>query len=214
MVKRKKLKGRARAKAIVRVRKLIGKQYSDQQICIKLDMRPNSLSALKAEIINFDKTWFEHLDSGTVYSDYLMQSLLNITDLNKLIRSTTMSRASSGERSAFVAAIKLRKEINDKCVKMGQDLGFIEKTAQEVNFKGEMDFNFSEMSDADVKAEVQKEVEKLNSIASGNVIEMRQELLGVTDAEVKNYLPSRLISYKKKRQIKKIKIKTRLTLRK
>jgi len=52
----------------------MGKGYDDQEIIDTLDIGTKTLVACKQDILNFDKTFFEHLDSGTVFSDYLLSA--------------------------------------------------------------------------------------------------------------------------------------------
>ncbi len=208
---KEKLRGKKRTRLVEKIRRLIGKNYSDEEMCQTLQVHPARLTALKSEILVFDKTFFEHLDSGTVFSDYLMKAKQNITDLNRLINTTNIRSAQGSEKAAFVGAIKLRGEINEKCVKMGQDLGHIDRQAKEVNlnFEGSMDFNFSAMTNADIQKEIQDEVKKLNAIASGNVVKMREELLGVTGEEIRKFLPPGSTKLKSKKRRAKNKVSLR-----
>lgn len=189
---KEKLRGKKRTKLVEKIRRLIGKNYSDEEMCQTLNVHPARLTALKSEILVFDKTFFEHLDSGTVFSEYIMKAKQNIVDLNRLINTTNIRSAQGSEKAAFVAAIKLRGEINEKCVKMGQDLGHIDRRAKEVNLnlEGNVDFNFSSMTNAQIQDEIQAEVKKLNDLASGNVVNMREDLLGVTGDEIRKFLPA------------------------
>lgn len=187
-----RIRGKKRTRLVEKIRRLIGKDYTDEEMCNTLGIHATRLTALKSEILTFDKTFFEHMDSGTVFSNYLQKAKQNITDLNRLINTTNIRSAQGSEKAAFVAAIKLRGEIHDKCVKMGQDLGHIDRRAKEVkiDLEGNVDFNFSTMSNEDINKEIQAEVQRLHMIADGNVVEMREELLGVTGDEVRKYLPT------------------------
>lgn len=210
---KEKLRGKKRAKLVEKIRRLIGKDYSDEQMCQTLGIHSTRLTALKTEILTFDKTYFEHIDSGSVFSDYLLRAKQNVTDLNRLINSTNIRSAQGSEKAAFVGAIKLRGEIHDKCVKLGQDLGHIDKRAKEVkiDLEGNVDFNISTMSNADIQAEIQAEVTKLHQLADGNVINMREELLGVSGDEVRKFLPE---SPEAKLRAKKRRAKNKVSLRK
>jgi len=199
------LSGLKRKRLVKKIRRLMGKGYDDQEIIDTLDIQTKTLVACKQDILNFDKTFFEHLDSGTVFSDYLLRAKQNTKDLDKLINTTNIRSAQGSEKSAFVAAIKLRKEIHDTCVKMGQDLGFVDRKAKEVdiNLDGDFNFNFQTMSDKDIRQQIEDETKRLDQIASGKVIEMRTELLGVTDSEVARFLPASVkkpANYKNKKK--------------
>jgi DNA replication protein DnaD len=190
--KNQRLKGTRRKKLVEKIRRLIGKNYSDEEMCQALDLHPSTLTAVKTEILTFDKTFFEHLDSSAVMSDYLLKAKQNIKDLNHLINTTNVRSAQGSEKAAYVGAIKLRAEIHDKCVKMGQDLGHIDKRAKEMklDIEGSVDFNLSAMSNADIQSEIKAEVQKLHELAAGTVVNMREDLLGVTGDEVRKFLPA------------------------
>jgi len=216
-VAEKRVRGRKRRKLVEKVRRLIGKNYTDGEVCDQLDIRPDSLTAIKSEILNFDQVSFEHMESGAVLSDYVMKARQNITDLNHLIKATNIRRAPGSEKAAYVAAIKLRSEIQDKVVRLGQDLGFIDRKAQETKntttLEGGINLSIGKMSDEEIKAEIKAEVAQMNKIVSGKVITMRPELLGVTDSDVKKFLPAnvidveaKVIKKKKKARVNKVKL--------
>lgn len=175
-------------------------------MCQTLCIHPNSLTAIKSEIITFDKTFFEHIDSGSVFSEYILKVKQNITDLNRLINTTNIRNAQGSEKAAFVGAIKLRSELNDKVVKMGQDLGHIDRRAKElkVDIEGDFNFNFSTMTNKQIQQDIQDEVQKLNQLAKGTVINMREELLGVSGDEVRKFLPEPPNAKKKKKKSTKV----------
>ncbi len=200
------LQGLKRKRLVEKTRRLMGKGYSDQEICDALTIKTKTLVACKQDILNFDKTFFEHLDSGTVYSDYLLKAKQNTKDLNKLINTTNIKSAQGSEKAAFVAAIKLRSELQDKCVKLGQDLGFIDRQSKvvDINLDGEVNFNFQNKTDAEIRKEIELEKKRLDEIASGKVIEMRPELLGVTDKEVTKYFPPNVVSKQRAKNTPKV----------
>lgn len=205
---KERLRGKKRTRLVEKIRRLIGKNYTDEEMCQTLGVHPSRLTALKSEILVFDKTFFEHMDSGSVFSDYMMRAKQNMVDLNRLINTTNIRSAQGSEKAAFVAAIKLRGEIHDKCVKMGQDLGHIDRRAKEVkiDLEGSVDFNFSTMSDEDINKEIQAEVKRLHDLADGNIVNMREELLGVTGDEIKKFLPEPA-GAKKKRSRNKVSLR-------
>jgi len=100
--------GKKRAKWIANVRRLIGKNYTDDEICQTIGIQSRTLLSLKTEILNFDKTFFEHMDSGSVFSEYILKARQNLVDLDRLIKHTRIRSAQGSEKTAFVAAIKLR----------------------------------------------------------------------------------------------------------
>jgi len=60
------------------------------------------------------------------YIQYTIDQIQNIRDLTDMIKNFKASK----QYNAFVGAIKARAELNDKLLKMGQELGVIEKQPQ------------------------------------------------------------------------------------
>ena len=191
---------------IAKVRRLLGKNYTDDEICDQLNIKSTTLLSAKSEILTFDTTLFEHLDSSGVFSQYLLNQKQNIIDLDRLINSTNPKKAN--EKTAFVAAIKLRADILSQINKLGQELGLIDKVAKEVNVKqtGKIDVSLT-MTNINLKKEIEAEKQKLHKLAAGNQIEMREELLGVTDDDLRNFLPASVkeVAPAKKRKSRLIK---------
>lgn len=193
------------------IRKLIGRNYDDAKICEKLGISLLQLAPLKRKIYHAAKIRFQNLDKFSVYSDYCDRSSEMVNELNEI----KLKFRNRGQWTALVAAVKQKKEIYDSVIKLGQDFGLIDRKETELRVSGEM--AFSTMSDRDVKEEIEKEVKKMHEIAAGNVIDMRPELLGVTDEEVASYVPNNLVrldASKDKKQKTKIHSKIKVTLKK
>lgn len=189
------------------IRKLIGDNKTDDDICLETGLRSDQVSALKRKIYQTDKARFQSLDRFTVFSDYVARSTQMVNELNEI----KIKFRNRGQWTALVAAVKQKKEIYDSVIKMGQDFGFIDKKATEVKIEGEM--SFSTMTDHDIRKEIEAEVKKMHEIAKGNVVEMRPELLGVTDEDVRKFVPSHLVSLPEEKR-KKVKTKVKVTLKK
>lgn len=211
--KGKGLSPKQQRKLQAEIRKLIGKNYTDEEIIEALNVRPNDLKIHKKKILDADRVAFKHLDTSAVYSDYIQKMGHLIKELDE-VKTKFRNR---GQFTALVAAIKEKKNIHDSVIKMGQDFGFIDRKAKEMKVDGEI--TFSTMSEEQVKEEIQKEVQRLNDLSKGGVIEMREEVLGVTDSDIKRFLPSSVKkeppkSGKTKKAKKKVKAKVKLALRK
>jgi len=189
------------------IRKLIGKNYTDEEICEKLNIRPNVLVEYKRRVYQHDKVRFQNLDRYVVFSDYVNKSGQMVKELDDI----KLKFRNRGQWSALVAAIKTKKEIYDSVIKLGQEFGLIDKKAAEVKVQGEV--SFSTMSDVDVKREIEREVQKMHQIAKGGVVDMRPELLGVTDDEVARYVPAHVVGLPEPRKTK-VKHKIKVTLKK
>ncbi len=209
--------GPEKRELVRKIRKLIGKNYSDDEVINELEIRPDVLRLMKATILEQDKMTFDRLSNDVVYSDYLMKQGNLIRELNNM----NVRFRNRGQYSAQVSGIKLQSEIYDKCIKLGQDLGFIQKKAAELNLSAKM--VVGAMSDAQVMAEVHKEVQDLNRLVKQHAIEMRPELMSSTGLNL--FVPADTPSKKKRLalpapeedeearpQFRKQKIKTEVTV--
>lgn len=190
------------------IRKLIGKNYTDDEICEKLNIRPNLLVEYKRRIYQHDKVRFQGMDKYVVFSDYVSKSSQMVKELDEV----KLKFRNRGQWSALVSAIKAKKEIYDSVIKMGQEFGLIDRRAAEVKVQGEV--SFSTMSDADVRREIESEVKRLNEIAQGGVVDMRPELMGVTDDNVEHFVPANIVSLPAPKTKTKKTTKVRVTLKK
>ena len=200
----------SRKRLTEQVKRLIGKNYNDVEICEALEIHTNLLHAIKTDIITVDTEYFKRLTSEDVYSDYLHKSKQMVKRLHQI----QVKFRNRGQWTALVAAIKQEKDIYDSCIKHGQDFGFIDKKASTMEVSGE--FQFSTMSDDEMKREIAKQMDELNRLASGNVIEMRPEILDAAGGDVK-YLPAEITGNTekkaKKKPRKKMSTKVKVTLK-
>lgn len=214
MTKTKKNRGlskREQRETLNEIKRLLGKNYDEHQICEKMNIRLDVYQQYLRKIMHQEKVRFQNLDNYSVYADYLYKSKQMVKELDE-IKTKFRNR---GQWTALVAAVKQKKDIYDSVIKMGQDFGFIEKKATEVKVEGEV--SFSTMSDSDVKQQIEEEVKKLHQLAQGNVVEMREELVGVTDEDVRKFVPANVIEAPKKEKSKKrskVKSKMKVTLKK
>jgi len=201
-------KGKPRRVLTEKIRKLMGKNKSNEEIMVKLGIRSALLSGIQAEVLNADTNFFESMTSGGVYSDYLMKSKGMIKKLHKL-QTEFKGR---GQYTALVAAIKQEKDIYDSIIKHGQDFGFIQKKSQSLEVTNTL--TFGNLTDKELKAEIQKEMTDLNRMAKGNTIDMRPELLGVAD-DVESFIPANVANIPEEFKGKiSVKVKVKRTLRK
>jgi len=191
---------------IARIQYYIGKNYTDDEICSILEIRPNFLKGYKKKILQRDKLAFDQLDKNAVYSDYLIKQ-------HQLLRECDHLRVkfnNKGQWTALVAAIKLKSDINDKIIKVGQELGLIERKIGEIKIEGEM--SISAMSNEEVEKKIEVEAQRMISMTTQNIIPIRPELLDIAGEGMKEVLPPnvKILSTKK---IKQIHIKTKVTLK-
>lgn len=173
------LSSKERRSLLTEVRRLIGKNYTDEEIMDKLNVQPHVLSDIKAEILSRASSMFHNLTSEAVYEDFLSKCRVNIKEIDE-VRVKFKNR---GQWSSLIAAQKVKHEIYKDVVKLGQDLGFIDKKSGELKLTGEM--SFSSMSDSEVVADIQKEIESINKMVGRKSVAPRPEVLEAAGSEIK-----------------------------
>ena len=191
-----------------KVKRLIGKNYNDREICDALEINTQLLNSIRSDISTVDKVMFENLSSSDVYSDYLYKSKQMVKRLHEI----QVKFRNRGQWTALVAAIKQEKDIYDACIKHGQDFGFIDKKATTMEVSGE--FQFSTMSTEEMKKEIAQQMNELKKLASGSVFEMRPEILETAGADAQRYLPVEVTgNTEQPKKRSKVKLKTKVTLK-
>lgn len=196
-----------RRELLAEIRKRIGKNLTDDEIIDELGLQPHILADYKRQLLDFDRAAFEHLDSVTVYSEYIQKIRRIINELDWAMKICK----EKGQGQALVNAIWRKKEAYDSVIKLGQDFGFIEKRASELRVSSEL--SFSTMSEEEVKEEIKREVQKMNEITR-NTIPMRGEVVELLDESVRDSLPSNAVVLPSKSKAKKkVKAKMKFIMR-
>jgi len=192
----------ARRELTAEIRKLIGKNLTDDEIMDELGIHPHILADYKRQLMDLDRATFEGLDSVAVYSEYIQKIRRIINELDWAMKICK----EKGQAQALVNAIWRKKEAYDSVIKLGQDFGFIEKKASELKVSSEL--SFSTMTEEEVKDEIKREVEKMNQITR-STIPMRGEVVELLDESVRENLPSNVVVLPPKSKTKK-KVKAKL----
>ena len=189
-----------------RVRNLLGKGYSDFEICEKLSLRPDILTDYKNKIFRTDKAILNDLDNAAVYVDYLIKN----KQLTKELDEVRLKAKNRNQLTALVAAVKQKREIYNDILRVGQELGFVQKKAAEVKVDAQM--TVGEMTEEEVTKAINDEVDRMKRLTEGVTVEMREELLGVTGEEVRRFLPVNTVpeAIRNQKTIKKTRIKVSL----
>lgn len=182
------LKPKEKRRLAHEVRLLIGKDYSDHEILEKLEMQPHVLAEMKREILTLDSEVYKNLSSAMVFSDFIEKSRNNIRQIDNFFTKFK----NRGQWSALVAGIKVKQEIHKDVIKLGQDLGFIDKKAGELKLSGEM--SFGTMAEHDVMEKVKQEIEEINKIIKRRDIPVRAEVLAAAGDEVRKFMPSKQLA--------------------
>ncbi len=168
------------------VKKLIGANYTDEEISRKLDIKPTTLAKVKRYLLDSDKALLQKLDPFSYYSDYLVKITYVIRELQTLIGLAK----EQGNLQTMVTAIWKKKEAYDSVIKMAQDFGIIPKASSELKLTSEL--TFSTMTTEEVRSEIQREVLRLKEIASRRIT-IRSEIAQFMDPSTKAKLPDNVI---------------------
>lgn len=180
--KNKQLYGKKLKSLKEQVSSCMGKNWSDYKIMQHLELHPISFERIKREIVSELKNYVSNIDPASIYSDYILKCNQLVEELDSIKKKM----GAKNQLTALVAAVKQKKDIYDSAIKMGQDLGFLSKQAKEFKLKGNV--TFSTMSEKQVKEEIAQKIKEMN-VLSNQTIDMRPELLGVVDADMRKYLP-------------------------
>lgn len=132
MKRNKGLKRSDQRKLEDKIRELIGKDFSDQEIMEVLDLQPHVLRLYRQRILEADMTWLRSRSAEDIFGEYVRQAGQWVKDLDmqcKLFRK-------HGQETAYVHAIRQRRRIHAQVIKMGQDLGIIPKNVMHVQVQG------------------------------------------------------------------------------
>lgn len=157
------------------IRRLIGKNYSDYQIMIKLNLAQNVFNEYKRKIVEKDKIFYEGLEGHQVFSDYVMRMNMLVEELDEVVATSSTTNA----LGAKVSAISKKKDIFESVVKMAQELGFVDKSSKKVEISG--NFHFQNKSASDVEKEVRAEIKKITKLVNGSSMNYRPEIIEVID---------------------------------
>ena len=189
----------------IKIKKHIGKSYTDSEICEKLDMRPNDLMEYRLRIMEQDKAGIAALDDTTVFSDFLMKMRENIRELDE-VRLKFRNR---GQWGALVSAVREKRAVYESIIKFGQSLGLIGKKGEELTINGEI-ITTNEYNEDAINKLIEEEAADMKRMTKGTIIEMRPELIDVSGEETHKFLPEPIQKAMKKATRKK---KTRIKLR-
>jgi len=190
-----------------KIRSLNGRGKSDHQICQRLDIEMNILQIYRNEIVEEDTYVIQHITPESAYCDYLEKMGELLRQLQKEKRRASKLR----QMAATMAAIKLQADLYDRCVKLGQEFGFLEKKASEIKISQE--FKFSEMSDKELKKAIQDEFKGIQDLVKNEPRTIRPELLGLSGGDISEFIPAD-VAVKGKPKKTKVKTKIRVVTRK
>lgn len=177
-----------RRQLMAELRRLYGKNYTDEDVLDELKISPHVLAEYKKQLLNADRKAFTGLDPVTAFSDYVMKVRQVVRELDEAIDICR----SRGQGQALVSAIWRKKEAYDSLLTWGQEFGFVARKATELKVSSEL--SFSTMSEDEVKKEVKRELERLNALATQGM-PMRAEVLDMMPEAARRALPGNIIAF-------------------
>jgi hypothetical protein len=109
--------------AIAELLSYLASGYDDSEARTELGLDPEQYAALKRELYSQQAEYYRTRTREDLYTDYINEQRACIHELDKI----TTRFADDKNASAAVGAIRARSDIVDKIVKLGQDIGLVQK---------------------------------------------------------------------------------------
>ncbi len=185
-IKSKRSKQSKRQKMLTMIEELIGENYTDFEIEEKLNLSAEQFCKYREVIYAKHRMTLQNLTPEKVFSDYAMKMSRVVKELDEAIESCR----EGNQLQAMVSAIWRKKEASDSVIKLGQELGFIPKNAKSVNVTN--DISFTTMTSEELRAEIEREKQKLIEIAKRKV-HIRSEVVQFMDPHTRTNLPDYMV---------------------
>ncbi len=132
--------------------------FSDEEILSSLRIDQAQLKKLEETLLSEQAFEIATETPDRTYSKYRIEQRRNIRALDELIEELD----SSSQYNAVIGAIRLRADLNDRIIKVGQELGSISKAAtqHEHSHTGTLAHLVSQMTSADLRTNIKKLGEK------------------------------------------------------
>ncbi len=143
------------AKVEERVKDLIGKDQSDLEIGIALNLQPHIVRHYKNRIYAKAKVFFESLTPEMILVGFAMNAQESIEELEWIKREGLKTGTYS---LAHVQAVRLQHRIENDVVKLAQTLGLLPKRARHLRVAN---MHFQKHAMVDIRIAVEHEVENI-----------------------------------------------------
>jgi len=144
---------------------------TDEEARKKLKISVEDFVDLKRKMMEREIARLSTQTTEEVYVKHSIAQIQNIRDLTDMIKEFKKSK----QYNAMVGAVKARAELYDKLLKMGQDLGIIEKEAVKHEVVGGI--VVSDLSSKELKKMITSELAGLNDMmkryGSSNIIDIK-----------------------------------------
>lgn len=127
-----RLRGAALTAAILTLKGHIAAGTDDVETAIEMGLSAEELASLKREMLRQMEAEIRQRDNPEWFALYKLDQDRNIADLTRMIGEFHTSK----QYNAMVGAIRTRAQIQDNVIKMGFDLGVIEKEPERKEIVG------------------------------------------------------------------------------
>jgi len=119
------LRGKALRSAYAKLHSLLIQGWTDEEIAEEIGIQFSDYEILKTKFFDKQSEITREKTTEHTYVQYMIEQKACIADLDNLIAEYDTSK----NQSAYVGAIKAKSDILDKIIKMGQELGLVERNS-------------------------------------------------------------------------------------
>lgn len=140
--------------------------WDRDRILIETGWSLQRLAAVERFVRQEERRIHKSRDTYVVWTEYRLQQLQcakELEDMAEIFRSTK-------QHNAVVTALKARSDIVERIVKMGQELGVIDRAAKKVEVESHSTIDVQSMSVSEIRVHIKEqmsELKKLIEIPSG-----------------------------------------------
>ena len=146
--------------AIAELLAYLASGYDDSEARAELGLDAEQYAALKREMYSQQAEFYRTRSTEDMYTDYVNEQRACIHELDKIVARFADEKHSS----AIVGAIRARSDIVDKIVKLGQDVGLIDKEPEKKVVLGGI--AVASLSDAQLRKTIVAEIKELDRLVS------------------------------------------------
>lgn len=165
-----KLRGAELRAAILTMMAHLATGATDSEVAAEMGLTVAEYDELKIELYRQESAAIQKRGNEDWYINYELNQRRNIADLTAMIAEFKKSR----QYNAMVGAVRTRSDIQSNLIKVAADMGFIRKAPERKEvFAGVV---IAEMSPADLKQAIAKEVRGLSAMMGKYTPEMMSEV--------------------------------------
>jgi len=150
---------------ITRVLSLLRAERGEESVVGEMGLEREEWEEVKREALEEEGRRLGSRSKEEIYAQYVIAQSACVRDLMEVKRK---GKANAGQNAAWVSAVKARSEIFDRIIKMGWELGLVERREVEESKGKGTEVNvgvvLSGLSDVELRGKVVRELSNLNDI--------------------------------------------------